>query len=159
MSDWSSRYVELRLARTFFWGPLNFELTRFDCIYKCWHTSWKFQLEITRNKSPKSLWQTYMKWTVPLCIDSSSPEALSIAYKLWSFISIASVELKQMQNKEVWWGIVWWTDTQTDRQTTKKWSLSVISAYSRWHRNDVMIQIQVNTSTPHPHLCNEQLAL
>ena len=33
---------------------------------KHWHTSWKFQLEITSNKKllPKSLWQTYMKWTV-----------------------------------------------------------------------------------------------
>ena len=35
-------------------------------IYKKrWHTSWKFQLEITSKKlSPKSLWQTYMKLTV-----------------------------------------------------------------------------------------------
>ena len=28
-----------------------------------------------------------------------------------------------------------WTDRQTDRQTTEKWSLSVTSAYSRWHKN------------------------
>ena len=36
---------------------------------KRWNTSWKFQLEISSNKklSPKSLWQTYMKWTVTYC--------------------------------------------------------------------------------------------
>ena len=41
---------------------------------KCWHTSWKFQLEITSNKklSLKSLWQTYMKWTVDHCIGKDS---------------------------------------------------------------------------------------
>ena len=27
-----------------------------------------------------------------------------------------------------------WTDGRTDRQTTEKWSLSVTSAYSRWHK-------------------------
>ena len=34
---------------------------------KRWHTLWTFQLEITSNKkviAKKSIWQTYMKWTV-----------------------------------------------------------------------------------------------
>ena len=29
------------------------------------------------------------------------------------------------------------TDRWTDRQTTEKWSLSVTSAYSRWHKNSM----------------------
>ena len=33
---------------------------------KRWHKSWKFQFEkqVIKKLSPKSLWQTYMKWTV-----------------------------------------------------------------------------------------------
>ena len=38
-------------------------------IKKRWHTTWKFQLEkkqVLKKLSPKSVWQTYMKWTVLL---------------------------------------------------------------------------------------------
>ena len=36
-------------------------------IKKRWHITWKFQLEkkqVIKKLSPKSLWQTYMKWAV-----------------------------------------------------------------------------------------------
>ena len=51
----------------FWWIQLKF---RFWLYKKRWHTSWKFQLEISSNKmlSPKSVWQTYMKWTVDTII-------------------------------------------------------------------------------------------
>ena len=40
---------------------------RFWLYKKRWHTSWKFQFEkkqVIKKLSPKSFWQTYMKWTV-----------------------------------------------------------------------------------------------
>ena len=39
---------------------------RFWSYKKRWHTSWKFQFQKINNKKviAKSLWQTYMKWTV-----------------------------------------------------------------------------------------------
>ena len=51
------------------WKYLSFvgSSFRFWLYKKRWHTSWKFQFgkkQVIKMVSPKSLWQSYMKWTV-----------------------------------------------------------------------------------------------
>ena len=83
---------------------------------KRWHTSWKFQLEqVIKKLSPKSLWQTYMKWTVstdilwirlilhgtsvpPECCDTSHPtskcQTVNLLMKLffyWDLVKTSSI--------------------------------------------------------------------
>ena len=72
---------------------------------KRWHTSWKFQLEIRSNNklSPKSCWQTYMKWTVLVYIYSQFyqqqlwfNQVITIIYWMWFFFPSFNLQYEHL---------------------------------------------------------------
>ena len=82
---------------------------------KRWHTFWKFQLEIKVKKklSSKTLWQTYMKWTVDLLLPV---EGLKLSKSI-KYTSYHNIDLSR-RNPMVWpmiWVVLPWLRIDLDR--------------------------------------------